>query len=123
MKLKALIEETYTMNNKTSVTLIVHSMGGLMAIHFLRLQPQSWKDQHIRRMISISTPWAGSMKAVKVFAIGEYLLIINTRIGIFQYKLLINLLDAKLNGSSDAKVKFYCKIWHQNVMVLERHVV
>lgn len=42
-----------------------------MAINFLKLQPQSWKDQYIRRMISLSTPWAGSMKAVKVFAIGE----------------------------------------------------
>ncbi|KOB75373.1 Group XV phospholipase A2 [Operophtera brumata] len=70
-KLKTLIEDTYTTNNKTTVTLIVHSMGGLMAMHFLRMQPQSWKDQYIRRMISISTPWAGSMKAVKVFAIGD----------------------------------------------------
>ncbi|KAH9636976.1 hypothetical protein HF086_008237 [Spodoptera exigua] len=69
--LKTMVENTYNANNKSSVTLLVHSMGGLMAMHFLRLQPQAWKDQYIRRLISLSTPWGGSMKAVKVFAIGD----------------------------------------------------
>ncbi|XP_045458033.1 phospholipase A2 group XV-like [Melitaea cinxia] len=71
VKLKTLVEETYTMNNKSAVTLLVHSMGGLMGLHFLRLQTQAWKDQYIRRMISLSTPWGGAMKALKVFAIGD----------------------------------------------------
>ncbi|CAB3230343.1 unnamed protein product [Arctia plantaginis] len=73
VNLKTLVEDTYNLNNKSSVTLLVHSMGGLMAVHFLRLQPQKWKDQYIRRLVSLSTPWAGSMKAVKVFAIGDNL--------------------------------------------------
>ncbi|XP_052747315.1 phospholipase A2 group XV [Bicyclus anynana] len=71
VKLKTLVEETYTMNNKSAVTLLVHSMGGSMGLHFLRLQTQSWKDQYIRRMISLSTPWGGAVKALKVFAIGD----------------------------------------------------
>ncbi|CAH2237346.1 jg22261 [Pararge aegeria aegeria] len=71
VKLKTLVQETYTMNNKTPVTLLTHSMGGSMALHFLRLQTQSWKDLYIRRMISLSTPWGGAMKALKVFAIGD----------------------------------------------------
>ncbi|XP_050362070.1 phospholipase A2 group XV-like [Nymphalis io] len=71
IKLKSLVEETYAMNNKSAVTFIVHSMGGSMALHFLRLQTQAWKDQYIRRMISLSTPWGGAMKALKVFAIGD----------------------------------------------------
>lgn len=71
VKLKTLVEDTYTKNNKSSVTFITHSMGGLMATHFLRLQTQGWKDQYIKRMISLSAPWGGSMKAVKVFAIGD----------------------------------------------------
>ncbi|VVD01942.1 unnamed protein product, partial [Leptidea sinapis] len=71
VKLKSLVEETYNMNNKSSVTLLVHSMGGSMALHFLRQQTQSWKDQYIRRMISLSTPWGGAIKALKVFAIGD----------------------------------------------------
>nr|XP_026489289.1 group XV phospholipase A2-like [Vanessa tameamea] len=71
IKLKSLVEETYAMNNNSAVTFIVHSMGGSMGLHFLRLQKQSWKDQYIRRMISLSTPWGGAMKALKVFAIGD----------------------------------------------------
>ncbi|GBP70031.1 Group XV phospholipase A2 [Eumeta japonica] len=70
-KLKDLVEEVYNMNNKTAVTLLVHSMGGSMALHFLQNQSQKWKDKYIRRFISLSTPWGGSMKAVKVFAIGD----------------------------------------------------
>ncbi|KAJ0182152.1 hypothetical protein K1T71_002874 [Dendrolimus kikuchii] len=73
VKLKSQVEETYNQNNKTSVTFIVHSMGGVMTMHFLKLQTQRWKDQYIRRIISLSTPWAGSMKALKVFAIGDNL--------------------------------------------------
>ncbi|XP_037976740.2 phospholipase A2 group XV isoform X1 [Plutella xylostella] len=71
VKLKTLAEETYKMNNNTPVTIIGHSMGGAMAQHFLRLQTQAWKDQYIRRLIGISTPWGGAVKALKVFAIGD----------------------------------------------------
>lgn len=70
-KLKALVEESYAANNNTPATLLVHSMGGSMALHFLRLQTQAWKDKYIRRMVSLSTPWGGSVKALKVFAIGK----------------------------------------------------
>jgi lysophospholipase III len=72
VKLKTLVENTYTTNNKSSVTLLVHSMGGSMALHFLQMQTQAWKDQYIRRLISLSTPWAGSVKALKVFAMGKF---------------------------------------------------
>ncbi|XP_063617246.1 phospholipase A2 group XV-like [Cydia splendana] len=71
VKLKTLVEDTYNINNKTSVTLLVHSMGGSMALHFLRLQTQAWKDQYIRRLLSLSTPWGGAVKALKTFAIGD----------------------------------------------------
>lgn len=64
------MEETYETNNRSAVTLIVHSMGGSMALHFLRGQPQSWKDTFVRRLISLSTPWGGAVKALKVFAMG-----------------------------------------------------
>ncbi|CAH2989007.1 unnamed protein product [Chilo suppressalis] len=70
-KLKSLVEETYNINNKSSVSLLVHSMGGSMALHFLQMQTQAWKNQYIKRLISLSTPWGGSVKALKVFAIGD----------------------------------------------------
>lgn len=71
VKLKALVEETYLMNNKAPVTLLAHSMGGPMSLVFLQRQTQKWKDQYIHSMITLSGAWGGSVKAVKVFAIGD----------------------------------------------------
>lgn len=70
-KLKDLIEETYIMNNNTPVTLVAHSMGGPMTLIMLQRQSQKWKDKYINAMITLSAVWAGSIKAVKVFAIGD----------------------------------------------------
>lgn len=76
VKLKSLVEETYAMNENEPVTLLVHSMGGSMALHFLRLQAQAWKDRYVRRLISLSTPWGGAVKALKVFAIGILIVVL-----------------------------------------------
>ncbi|KAG5328630.1 PAG15 phospholipase, partial [Acromyrmex charruanus] len=70
-KLKTLVEETYIMNNNTPVTLLVHSMGGPMTLIMLQRQSQKWKDKYINAFITLSAVWAGSIKAVKVFAIGD----------------------------------------------------
>lgn len=70
-KLKELIEETYLMNNKQRVTLIAHSMGGPMCLIFFQRQSQSWKDKYINSMITLAGVWGGSVKALKVFAIGD----------------------------------------------------
>ncbi|CAG9824467.1 unnamed protein product [Phaedon cochleariae] len=73
VRLKSLIEQTYEENNKTSVILLAHSMGGPMSLVFLNLQSQSWKDKYIRSLITLSAVWGGSLKAVKVYAIGDNL--------------------------------------------------
>ncbi|TGZ46350.1 lysosomal phospholipase A and acyltransferase isoform X1 [Temnothorax longispinosus] len=70
-KLKDLVEETYTMNNNTPVTLLAHSMGGPMTLIMLQRQSQKWKDKYINSLITLSAVWAGSVKAIKVFAIGD----------------------------------------------------
>ncbi|KAL0132732.1 hypothetical protein PUN28_000460 [Cardiocondyla obscurior] len=70
-KLKDLVEETYIMNNNTPVTLLAHSMGGPMTLIMLQRQSQKWKDKYINSMITLSAVWAGSVKAIKVFAIGD----------------------------------------------------
>lgn len=59
------------MNDHVPVTLIVHSMGGPMTLHFLQQQPKDWKVKYIARMVSLAGAWAGSAKAIKVFAIGD----------------------------------------------------
>ncbi|XP_015118642.1 group XV phospholipase A2 isoform X2 [Diachasma alloeum] len=71
VKLKSLIEETYIMNNKQPVTLIAHSMGGPMCLLFLQRQSQKWKNMYINSLITLGAVWGGSVKALKVFAIGD----------------------------------------------------
>ena len=70
MKLKELVEETYIINGAEPVTLIAHSMGGPMALIFLQRQSQKWKNQYINSLITLGGVWGGSVKALKVFAIG-----------------------------------------------------
>lgn len=53
------------------VTLIAHSMGAPMSLVFLQRQPKIWKTKYIARMISLAGAWAGSVKALKVFAVGD----------------------------------------------------
>ncbi|XP_065075237.1 phospholipase A2 group XV-like [Ochlerotatus camptorhynchus] len=71
IKMKHLVEETYTLNDNTPITFIVHSMGAPMTLLFLQMQSQQWKDQYIRRVISVAGAWGGSVKALKCFAIGD----------------------------------------------------
>lgn len=65
------MEETYNMNGKKAVILIAHSMGGPMTLVFLQQQSQKWKDQYIRAFVTLSGAWGGSVKALKVFAVGK----------------------------------------------------
>ncbi|CAH1400261.1 unnamed protein product [Nezara viridula] len=69
-ELEELIENAYR-NNTSSVILIGHSMGGLLIHKFLINKSQIWKDKYIKAFISLSTPFGGSMKALKVFASGD----------------------------------------------------
>lgn len=69
--MKTLVEETYVLAGNAPVTLVVHSMGGPMSLVFLQQMPTSWKDKYVARIISLAGAWAGSAKAVKVFAIGD----------------------------------------------------
>jgi len=65
------VEETYEQNNKTPITFIAHSMGAPMSLVFLQQQTKEWKSKYIARMITLAGAWAGSAKAVKVYAIGD----------------------------------------------------
>lgn len=59
------------MNHNESVTLIAHSMGGPMCLLFLQQQDTSWKNKYISSLITLAAVWGGSVKALKVFAIGD----------------------------------------------------
>lgn len=68
---KTLIENSMKINQKQPVTLVCHSMGCLMSLIFLQSQSKDWKRQFIARFITISAPWGGSVKVLKVFAVGD----------------------------------------------------
>ncbi|KAJ8867356.1 hypothetical protein PR048_031157 [Dryococelus australis] len=71
VRLRALVEETYTMNGGRRVVLLAHSMGGPSCLHFLHLQSQRWKDTYIQALITLAGVWGGSVKALKVYAVGD----------------------------------------------------
>lgn len=48
-------------------------MGGPMSLIFLQQQSKKWKDKYISSLISLAGVWGGSVKALKVFAVGDNL--------------------------------------------------
>lgn len=69
--MKKLVEDTYRQNDNTPVTLITHSMGSPMSLLLLQQQTSAWKRKYISKLISLAGAWAGSVKALKVFAMGD----------------------------------------------------
>eukprot|EP01116_Phalansterium_solitarium_P024658 TRINITY_DN9092_c0_g1_i2.p1 TRINITY_DN9092_c0_g1~~TRINITY_DN9092_c0_g1_i2.p1 ORF type:complete len:441 (-),score=38.08 TRINITY_DN9092_c0_g1_i2:132-1454(-) len=63
--LKALIEQTYSLNGNTPVALTSLSMGGLYGAVFLNsFVDQAWKDQHIASFTSLSGAFGGSVISI-----------------------------------------------------------
>lgn len=65
-----LLEQT---NGQEQVTYICHSMGCNNILYFLHHQPLAWKTKHVKRVISLAAPWAGSMAALRAAALGDNL--------------------------------------------------
>lgn len=68
-RLKDLTECAYR-QNKIGITYIAHSMGGRMILHFLQTMPQTWKDQYVKQVITLSSPWGGSVQALQSISVG-----------------------------------------------------
>lgn len=68
--MKELVEDTF---NKTSqkVVFVTHSMGSPMVLYFFNHQSQAWKDKYIKSWISLGGCFAGTVKALKVYAEGD----------------------------------------------------
>lgn len=69
-KLSKLIEESYYANGKKKVVLMAHSQGGQFALYFLNKRLQSWKDKFINSLITLSTPWKGTVVGVVALSSG-----------------------------------------------------
>ena len=52
--------------------ILTHSMGSLAAHYWLTHKvDQAWKDKHIRALVSLAGPWAGTVRSLKVYALGD----------------------------------------------------
>ncbi|CAH0381618.1 unnamed protein product [Bemisia tabaci] len=69
VKFTELVERTAHCS-KRRVSIVTHSMGGLVAAYFLVNKTQAWKNKYIHNFIAISTPWLGSPKAIEGFVTG-----------------------------------------------------
>ena len=63
-KMKTLVEFTYEQNDNQRVTITSHSFGGFHALYFLQTRSQEWKDKYIKKFITISTPWLGTVSSI-----------------------------------------------------------
>ncbi|CAF0721102.1 unnamed protein product [Brachionus calyciflorus] len=67
-----LIEETYEMNNNTKVMLVAHSMGNPVSLYWLNnFVSQAWKDKYLKNFVSLSAPWGGASKTMRLMASGD----------------------------------------------------
>ncbi len=64
---QSLVEETYIENGNQKVTLVAHSMGGLVSHHFLTSYSginQEWKDKYIHAWVPLSGAWSGGVQTL-----------------------------------------------------------
>ncbi len=64
--LTRLIEEVVSRNGGAPVTLVAHSMGGMVATNFLAGKARSWTLAHVGGLVFISSPFGGSPVALQV---------------------------------------------------------
>lgn len=70
VNMKALVEDTFIKSNGLQIVLISHSMGSPMMLYFLNQQTLAWKDKYIKSWVSLAGCFAGTIKAMKVYAEG-----------------------------------------------------
>jgi len=70
--LTKLVEETYEMNNQTKIMLVAHSMGNPISLYWMNhYVNQEWKDKYLRYFVSLSPPWGGAVKPLRLMASGD----------------------------------------------------
>lgn len=100
--LKTLTETAYKTNNEIGVTFIVHSLGGKMILHFLQQMSQTWKDQYVKKVISLNSVWGGSINSLLAIISGY-----NFDQGAIN-TISIQNLKVKLISKTQSKTKWFC---------------
>ena len=70
-----MIEDMYNSNGRTKVTLVVHSMGGLVSLHFLTGFSgvnQAWKDKYIHAYVTLNGAWSGGVATLQTVISGAH---------------------------------------------------
>ncbi|KAH3757064.1 Group XV phospholipase A2 [Pelomyxa schiedti] len=69
--LQELVEQAFALNNNTKVELVSHSLGGPVSYYFLQNMEEEWKEKFLHRWITLSSPWYGSVQAIKYALSGD----------------------------------------------------
>ncbi|KAM0841546.1 hypothetical protein ACQ4PT_058971 [Festuca glaucescens] len=72
-RLRLLVESACAANGGRPAILVAHSLGGLYALHLLARAPAPWRDAHVKRLVTLSAPWGGSVQVMLTFASGNTL--------------------------------------------------
>ncbi|XP_078344079.1 lysosomal phospholipase A and acyltransferase-like [Oculina patagonica] len=70
VKLKKLIEDTYSANGNKKITLMSHSLGCPYTLVFLNTQTQDWKDKYILQWIALAGVYGGTAEMMGILASG-----------------------------------------------------
>ena len=72
-QLRLLVESACAANGGRPAILMAHSLGGLFALQLLACSPPQWRAAHVRRLVTLSTSWGGSVQEMLTFASGNTL--------------------------------------------------
>ncbi len=73
-RLKDLVEDTYQRNGNTKVTIVAHSLGGLVSLYFFtgfNGVNKAWKEKYINAYIPLAAAWNGAATALQVVISGQ----------------------------------------------------
>lgn len=72
-RLRLLVESACAANGGKPAILLAHSLGGLYALQLLARSPAPWRAAHVKRLVTLSAPWGGSVQEMLTFASGNTL--------------------------------------------------
>ncbi|KAF0914362.1 hypothetical protein E2562_028241 [Oryza meyeriana var. granulata] len=72
-RLGKLVESACAANGGKPAILVAHSLGGLYALQLLARSPRPWRAAYVKRLVTLSTPWGGSVQEMLTFASGNTL--------------------------------------------------
>ncbi|KAG8042998.1 hypothetical protein GUJ93_ZPchr1152g33318 [Zizania palustris] len=72
-RLTKLVESACAANGGKPAILLAHSLGGLYALQMLARSSPPWRAAHVKRLVTLSTPWGGTVQEMLTFASGNTL--------------------------------------------------